>query len=64
MLLQNHVGRKWFDISIQSIIQFFLKPVEMSITITSQFQKLNDDIMTCEKAIYLVKKNPLEASVE
>ena len=35
----------------------------MSITITSQFQKLNDDIMTCEKAIYLVK-NPLEASVE
>lgn len=28
----------------------------MSITITSQFQKLNDDIMTCEKAIYLVKK--------
>lgn len=63
MLLRNHAGRKWFDISIQSITQFFLKPVEMSITITSQFQKLNDDIMTCEKAIYLVK-NPLEASVE
>ena len=31
----------------------------MSITITSQFQKLNDDITTCEKAIYL-GKDPLK----